>query len=170
MATPIERKDTNPDAECNKRDLELNPTASAHLINDTVHNLSWKNVTVTVKDRRTRKPLAILSDSSGCIEAGQLLALMGPSGSGKTTLLNVLAQRIGKGVKIDGEVLVNGQKTPWSIFRHVSSYVEQEEALIGALTVKETLGFAAKLSLPRSVPHSPLPRHLHARPPTPQDP
>jgi ABC-type multidrug transport system ATPase subunit len=32
--------------------------------------------------------------------------------------------------------------------RVVSSYVEQEDALLGALTVKETLTFAAKLSLP----------------------
>lgn len=133
------------------KDVELNHIASAHLINDTVNNLSWSNVSATVKDRQTKQPKAILSESSGYVEAGQLLALMGPSGSGKTTLLNVLAQRIASNVKIDGNVLVNGQKTPWSVFRHISSYVEQEEALIGALTVRETLGFAAKLSLPRSV-------------------
>ena len=66
-------------------DLELNHTASAHLVNDTVSSLSWSNVSITVKDRQTKQPKAILSDSSGHVEAGQLLALMGPSGWGKTT-------------------------------------------------------------------------------------
>jgi ABC-type multidrug transport system ATPase subunit len=34
----------------------------------------------------------------------------------------------------------------------MSSYVEQEDALIGSLTVRETLYFAAQLALPSSVP------------------
>lgn len=81
------------------------------------------------------------------------MALMGPSGSGKTTLLNVLAHRIAaSNAKIDGEVLVNGQSMPWKTFRHLSSYVEQEDALIGSLTVRETMDFAARLALPMSVP------------------
>jgi ABC-type multidrug transport system ATPase subunit len=32
--------------------------------------------------------------------------------------------------------------------RNLSSYVEQEDALIGSLTVKETVNFAARLALP----------------------
>jgi hypothetical protein len=50
----------------------------AHLINDSVQNFSWNNVTVTVKDRATRQPLNILSGINGFVEAGELLALMGP--------------------------------------------------------------------------------------------
>lgn len=34
--------------------------------------------------------------------------------------------------------------------RKVSSYVEQDDALLGVLTIEETLTYAAKLSLPRS--------------------
>jgi hypothetical protein len=50
----------------------------AHLVNDSVQNFSWSNVTVTVKDRATKQPLNILSGINGFVEAGELLALMGP--------------------------------------------------------------------------------------------
>lgn len=33
-------------------------------------------------------------------------------------------------------------------FRRLSAYVEQQDALIGSLTIRETLSFAARLSLP----------------------
>ncbi len=78
------------------------------------------------------------------------MVLMGPSGSGKTTLLNVLARRATcRGADIEGNVLVNGKEVSLDAFQQISSYVEQEDVLIGSLTVEETLHFAAKLSLPR---------------------
>ena len=79
-----------------------------------------------------------------------MLALMGPSGSGKTTLLNCLAQRNGKKMKSRGSVAINGFQASRAVLQDVSSYVEQEDALIGSLTVRETMDFAARLSLPRS--------------------
>ena len=74
---------------------------------------------------------------------------MGPSGSGKTTLLNVLARRTGS--NYTGECRVNNSKLDNEAFGQISSYVEQEDALIGSMTVSETLRFAADLALPRSV-------------------
>lgn len=75
---------------------------------------------------------------------------MGPSGSGKTTLLNVLAnRRAASGVVMRGTISINGVEVSAKTLRGVSSYVEQEDALIGSLTVRETLDFAARLSLPR---------------------
>jgi ABC-type multidrug transport system ATPase subunit len=72
---------------------------------------------------------------------------MGPSGCGKTTLLNVLAHRdAAAGAKVDGAALVNGIGRSREAFRRISSYVEQEDALIGSLTVRETMSFAARLS------------------------
>lgn len=75
---------------------------------------------------------------------------MGPSGSGKTTLLNVLAhQNPGTKLNVTGSVNVNGSTVSDAELQSISSYVEQEDALIGSLTVRETLDFAARLSLPR---------------------
>jgi ABC-type multidrug transport system ATPase subunit len=80
------------------------------------------------------------------------MAIMGPSGCGKTTLLNVLAQRKASAkAQVSSVVLLNGQVPSQSTFRRLSSYVESEDALIGSLTVKETLYFAAQLSLSGSV-------------------
>jgi ABC-type multidrug transport system ATPase subunit len=71
---------------------------------------------------------------------------MGPSGSGKTTLLNVLAHRENHNARLQGSTYVNGAEPSLATFRDLSCYVEQEDALIGSLTVKETLHFAARLA------------------------
>lgn len=77
---------------------------------------------------------------------------MGPSGCGKTTLLNVLARRPAtSGAKVTGDSYVNEVKVDNGVFGRMTSYVEQEDALIGSMTVRETLKFAADLSLPRYV-------------------
>lgn len=77
---------------------------------------------------------------------------MGPSGCGKTTCLNVLARRPAtSGAKVHGDSFINGTKVDTGSFGRMTSYVEQEDALIGSLTVRETLKFAADLSLPRCV-------------------
>ena len=80
---------------------------------------------------------------------GEMVALMGPSGSGKTTLLNTLAQR--QTGPTSGKIAINGRERPLSIHRDVSAFVEQEDTLIGSLTVNETLKYSAKLALPRGI-------------------
>jgi ABC-type multidrug transport system ATPase subunit len=131
-------------------DLELNRAATTHLVNDVVHHFSWKHLNVTVKDRNTKKALSILTDAHGIVHAGEMLAIMGPSGSGKTTLLNAIAHReAAAGATTTGDILANGQKMSWQKIRQLSSYVEQEDALIGSLTVRETMKFAAGLALSR---------------------
>jgi ABC-type multidrug transport system ATPase subunit len=83
---------------------------------------------------------------------GELVAIMGPSGSGKSTLLNALAHRpLANKFVSEGEVLLNRAQASSSTFRRASCYVEQEDSLIGSLTARETLDFAAKLGLPSSV-------------------
>ena len=76
---------------------------------------------------------------------------MGPSGSGKSTLLNVLAHRpiSPKNATIDGDILINRAPASFKTFAQAGCYVEQEDSLIGSLTARETLDFAAKLSLPQ---------------------
>lgn len=52
---------------------------------------------------------------------------------------------------IHSDVRINGSSTTLSTFRKLSSYVEQEDALVGSLTVRETLHFATQLALPSTV-------------------
>lgn len=100
----------------------------------------------------------ILNNCSGSVKAGETMAIMGPSGSGKTTLLNILSTRSNKGLHFDGEVFINTSlKTSGKNYnlsgidlkvefttklsKKLSNYVEQEDYLIGSLTVKQTLNF-----------------------------
>lgn len=76
---------------------------------------------------------------------------MGPSGCGKTTLLNVLARRPTNASNVEANVLVNGSRLSRSAFREISCFVEQEDALIGSLTVRETLEFSSRLASTRQV-------------------
>lgn len=143
--------DTQADTSSRSFDVEKDAGADyAHLTNTVIQSFSWDNVTVTVKDRQTKQPKDILSGVSGSVKAGEMLALMGPSGSGKTTLLNVLAHREVRG-SVSSSLYLNSRKTSLKNFRKLSAYVEQEDALVGSLTVRETLYFAAQLSLPSSI-------------------
>ncbi|KAK4210943.1 P-loop containing nucleoside triphosphate hydrolase protein [Rhypophila decipiens] len=133
-------------------DIEQQAVAEAHLRNTTVQNITWRGVTVTVKDRETKLSKAILENVEGIVEAGEICALMGPSGCGKTTLLNVLASRPTGAQNVDAAVLVNGSKPSREAFRQMSRFVEQDDALIGSLTVRETLHFASRLASTSSLP------------------
>ncbi|PSS18276.1 hypothetical protein M430DRAFT_50364 [Amorphotheca resinae ATCC 22711] len=115
--------------------------------NTLVKNFGWQDITVTVKDHKTKQPKALLYSVSRIVKASELCALIGPLGYGKTTLLNVLAYRDATaGAKVAGVALVNSISRSREAFCQISSYVEQEDALIGSLTVQETLSFAARLS------------------------
>ncbi|KAK0388905.1 hypothetical protein NLU13_2482 [Sarocladium strictum] len=152
------RKDSAHSASSSKsnddptRDIELAQIPTLHLANHSVQSFSWSSLSVTVKSRATKQPLRILDDVSGIVRSGEMLAIMGPSGSGKTTLLNALAHRVAAaGAVTTGGVSVNGASATRQIIRDLSTYVEQEDALIGSLTVRETMMFAARLALPRSI-------------------
>ncbi|KAH0354154.1 putative ABC transporter, partial [Aureobasidium melanogenum] len=124
----------------------------SQLTNHNIRSFLWRGVSVTVKDRQTQLDKPILNNVSGIVKAGELMAVMGPSGSGKSTLLNVLANRVpAKGAHAQSDVFLNGRPAECETMRKISCYVEQEDALIGSLTVRETLMFAARLSLPKSV-------------------
>jgi ABC-type multidrug transport system ATPase subunit len=77
---------------------------------------------------------------------------MGPSGSGKTTLLNAIAHRLTNSkTRVSGRFELNQQAATQKQFRKISRFVEAEDVLIGALTVRETLYFAARLGLGKQV-------------------
>ena len=64
----------------------------------------------------------------------------------------MLAQRsASQNAVADYTLSVNGANPSAGQFRQLGSFVEQEDTFIGSLTVRETLLFAAQLSLPGSV-------------------
>lgn len=102
--------------------------------------LTWDNINVV-----TKKGKNIINNISGYAKHDETLAIMGPSGCGKTTLLNCLAQR--RTASFTGDVKVDNTKITASAAKELTAYVQQEDALIGALTVRETITFSAKLLL-----------------------
>ncbi|XP_028784822.1 ABC transporter G family member 22 isoform X3 [Neltuma alba] len=96
----------------------------------------------------TKEEKEILNGITGCVNPGEVLALMGPSGSGKTTLLNLLGGRLSQPT-VSGSVTYNGQ--PYSKFlKSRIGFVTQDDVLFPHLTVKETLTYAALLRLPKT--------------------
>ncbi|KZP14385.1 P-loop containing nucleoside triphosphate hydrolase protein [Athelia psychrophila] len=115
-------------------DLEKNVNSTPEPI-----TLTWLDLTFEVKGK------VILDGVSGQLGSGQLLAVMGPSGAGKSTFLDVLCKRA-KASK--GTILLDGSAD--FDMRRTVSFVEQDDALLGVLTVRETIAYAARLSLPRT--------------------
>lgn len=70
---------------------------------------------------------------------------MGPSGSGKTTLLNALACRLARGVKVKGDLRLNGREYGKQEMKTFSGYVLESDVVNGMLTVGETLYYTCKL-------------------------
>lgn len=150
-----------------KQPLEVSTSASTSTPFDrnNIPKLSnckfgWQDISYTVDTKAGKKQ--ILHNVNGCVEKGislvyhrwlipgTLLAIMGPSGCGKTTLLNILSRRL-KSSYVTGEQIMAGSPFDDATLRAMSTYVEQEDHLIGSLTVQETVEFAAKLALPGNV-------------------
>ncbi|KAL6897782.1 hypothetical protein ACP4OV_006741 [Aristida adscensionis] len=124
--------------------------------------LTFTDLSYVPRDRgwlRCRRPspaankTPLLDGVSGEARVGEVLAVMGASGSGKTTLVDALAGRIAPG-SLRGRVALNGEPLEGRRRRRaaVSAHVAQDDALHTALTVRETLRFAAELRLPRALP------------------
>jgi ABC-type multidrug transport system ATPase subunit/pSer/pThr/pTyr-binding forkhead associated (FHA) protein/ABC-type multidrug transport system permease subunit len=109
--------------------------------------LSCMQLTKTVADRVSARPLRLLNSISLVIQPRELVGLLGPSGCGKTTLLDALS---GSRPADSGKVLLNN----WNLYhdfaalRSMLGYVPQEDILHRELTVKSCLYFAARLRLP----------------------
>src|SRR5947208_212474 len=78
----------------------------------------------------------ILRDMNGYISSGELMAVMGPSGSGKSTLLKCL---FGSN-KYAGSVTIRGSRGNVKL-----SFIQQDDYLLGKLTIREMLTYASKL-------------------------
>ncbi|KAJ1449003.1 P-loop containing nucleoside triphosphate hydrolase protein [Pelagophyceae sp. CCMP2097] len=102
--------------------------------------LRWTDVVCATPSAR------ILRGVSGSAEASELCGVLGPSGSGKSTLLSALSQRYRFGaVKVlSGDMRYGGARWTKALKRRIG-FVEQDDCLLGDLTVRQTVSFAAEL-------------------------
>ncbi|GAA5855775.1 hypothetical protein JCM8547_000351 [Rhodosporidiobolus lusitaniae] len=92
----------------------------------------------------------VLDSISGAVQPGEIMAVLGASGAGKSTFLDLLARKSKRG-SVTGEILVNGRKVPDAEYRRVVGFVDQEDTLMGTLTVYETVLYSALLRLPKDM-------------------
>ena len=96
---------------------------------------------------------ALLSDVSGSVEPGKILAVMGSSGVGKTTLLKTLSGQHDptKSTFVSGQVMVDNRVT--SHYERLTNsnigHVEQDQVFTETLTIEEHLLFQVRLSFDR---------------------
>ena len=100
----------------------------------------------------TELNLMIFLTVSGVVRPGEFLAIMGASGAGKSTLLNTLLFRNLSGLKVSGLRLANNKLVTPTSLTAVSAYVQQDDLLIGSLTVREHLTFQALVRMDRDIP------------------
>lgn len=129
----------NGDESDNRKSLNAGQSAST---------IQWEdlNVLASLPNGNEKR---ILHGISGEASSGDMLALMGPSGSGKTTLLQALAGR--PTGRLEGKLNIDG-KRPSKNTRRKTALVTQVDLMWEALTVRETLEYAALLRLPESMP------------------
>lgn len=125
------------------RDVELDVS-----LHDYFNVVRHGKVNVTTKK--------ILSNVNADFHHGKLNAIMGPSGSGKSSLLNFISGRISSTLtttyQSSGNVIFDRYKIHSDMVRSLCSYVSQDDNnLLPSLTVKETLQFAAKLRLSKTM-------------------
>eukprot|EP00898_Chlorokybus_atmophyticus_P002867 jgi/Chlat1/3581/Chrsp234S03598 len=96
------------------------------------------------KARSTSVSYPILNDASGYLMPGTLTIVLGPPGCGKTSVHKALAGRLAsmKSVKLTGEVKYNDQDIRGIVARRLAAYIQQTDAHIPVLTVRETCTFA----------------------------
>lgn len=142
-----------------EKELKLENSAETSL-NDALINIDLQDVKLSVRHRNFMgikgRQIDILNGISANFVPGSINTILGPSGSGKSSLLSFIADRLNSSAyqkyTSSGAVLLNGVKPSKKIYRTLCSYVAQDdEGLLPALTVRETLYYAAYLRLPKTL-------------------
>lgn len=129
-----------------EREIYLEPSFDESENVDSGTKLSFENIQFCSASDQ----VSILNGIYGVVKPGNILGIIGGSGSGKTTLLDILACKEKNG-KLRGEICVNDRMTCRKELKRIYGFVEQDDVLMGSLTVKETLIYTAFLRLPSSM-------------------
>jgi ABC-type multidrug transport system ATPase subunit len=110
--------------------------------------LSVQGVSYDVQRRRpSGSPQRILHTASLRILPSEFVCIIGANGSGKSTLINILAGRV---LPSEGTVLLNGVDlhANFEALKQDIAFVPQEDVLHEQLTLRQALGYVARLRLP----------------------
>ncbi|KAM7287217.1 ATP-binding cassette sub-family G member 5 [Ixodes scapularis] len=91
----------------------------------------------------------LLKDVSLELHAGEVMAVLGSKGSGKKALLEVVARRAMGPTR--GQILLNDVPLTVRLFQEQCGYVARRVTLVPGVTVRQTLHFAAKLTVASKV-------------------
>jgi ABC-type multidrug transport system ATPase subunit len=105
---------------------------------------------LTYEIAQRQQKARILRGIHGVVKPGELMAILGASGAGKSTCLDILGGKAKRGV-VSGEILINGKRPTRQQYKRISGFVDQEDKLMGTLTVYETLLYSALLRLPKTM-------------------
>jgi ABC-2 type transport system ATP-binding protein len=98
---------------------------------------------IAVRDLRVRRGgKVVLDELSLEIAEGSVTGLLGPSGSGKSTLIRAI---VGVQIVEGGDVRVLGRPAGSAELRSRVGYVTQAPSVYGDLTVRENLGYFARI-------------------------
>ena len=104
---------------------------------------------IEIRGLRVRRGGNVVLDGLSLdVAAGSVTGLLGPSGSGKSTLIRAI---VGVQIVEAGEVVVLGEPAGSPQLRSRVGYVTQAPSVYGDLTVRENLGYFARiLQVPRA--------------------
>ncbi|KAI9688918.1 MAG: hypothetical protein M1822_001275 [Bathelium mastoideum] len=95
----------------------------------------------------------LLHDFTGIVNPGEMLLVLGRPGSGCSTFLRTLANRTALEVRGDRQYAGISSDEFAKSHRRDTIYLPEEDQHIAALTVRQTLRFALRMSLPSEVRH-----------------
>lgn len=105
----------------------------------------WRNIVVECQDKRCTS--IVVNRVQGRIEPSTMTALVGVSGSGKTTILNAIVGRSKEGLRISGEVFLNGHLVDPDVWEDIVGFSCKHFHAYETQTVGETLRFAMEMAM-----------------------
>ncbi|KAL3144206.1 hypothetical protein ABBQ32_003987 [Trebouxia sp. C0010 RCD-2024] len=105
----------------------------------------WQDLSVTTKDKWTKKRKVLLKKVSGYAEPRNIVAVVGPPGSGKSALVAAMCGRLYKPAKATGKIMITGREA-YESFK--PTWFSANDVLTTHLTVHQYLVYKGQLQQP----------------------